>query len=248
MKYVDEKYFKEDGDYIKFIGPYMEMYVPSYYKEKELYTEYGEECQVFGLLIIQTFNDVDRKSPNPKRVLNIPVLFTSSPSDKEEATLDLVGDGNKDKYTVLKYYANDILCPLNVTQEIKSFKSFLQVMLQGKIPTILPYDIIRDIMAKNMDLNGMGFDVPESIYELIIAEIYRDKKDPTKRFGMVYGKNPKMSPFDYKTASSRTITKLNSNFSSVIFENMDEMLVSSINRTVAGKPENPSPIEEVMKY
>ena len=46
----------------------------------------------------------------------------------------------------------------------------------------------------------------------------------------------------------RQITKINSTFTGITFENMNEMLIAGINRTNRGTSENISPMEEVMKY
>ena len=67
-------------------------------------------------------------------------------------------------------------------------------------------------------------------------------------FGSVLGKDPKHSPYDYITASPREITKLESTFTGISFENMDEVLTSAVVGGKENRDENISPMEEILSY
>lgn len=248
MKFIDEKYFKDDGANIIFTGPYMEAYIPAYYFENKWAEELGDTIKVFGLFNIITFNDANGKSPNPIRCFNVPLYMVTYPSAFEVRKIDLNNTNEPELYTVLKYYPNDVFCPNRTTQELHSFEIFLNVLIGGHLPKSLSYDDIVGVWEKNRELNGINFDVSDTIYELVISEIYRSRKNPVKRFGMEMGANPKTSPYAYKTASPREITKINSTFTGITFENMDEMLTSAVVRSKEDKKENTSPMEEIMKY
>ena len=45
-----------------------------------------------------------------------------------------------------------------------------------------------------------------------------------------------------------SLTKINSNFTGVTFEDVDTMLVAGVNRTNSNGSENVSPMEQIMKY
>jgi hypothetical protein len=248
MKFIDEKYFKDENGNIVFIGPYMEAYIPAFYFEKKYAEELGDTIKTFGVFNIRTFNDPDGKNANPLRVMNIPLFLITYPSSFEVKSMDLLHNNEPEVYTVLKYYNKDVVCADSTTQNIQCFEIFLNVLLSGKLPKTLPYDAIFDIWAKNRELNGVSFDVSDTVYEMVISEIYRSRRSPVKRFGMELGENPNASPYNYRTASPREITKINSTFTGISFEYMDEMLTSGVVRAKEDKPENTSPMEEIMKY
>lgn len=248
MRFVDEKYFKAVDDNILFVGPYMEAYIPSFYFTGGKAQEVGDNIKTLGLFNIRTFEDAEGKKPNPLRLFNVPAQLMTYPTSYDAANLDLHNNGENEIYVVLKYYQNDIFCPRAIPKSIHAFESFLAVLTAGKIPASVSYDDVFDIWMKNMDVADQSYDVSDTMYELVISEIYRSRQNPVDRFGSVLGKNPKHSPLDYKTASPRDITKINSNFTGITFENVDEMLTASVNRTQTGKAENVSPMEKIIKY
>lgn len=98
-------------------------------------------------------------------------------------------------------------------------------------------------------MNGINMpDIPAVIYELIISEIYRNRKKFEERFGKTVGLNPKTSMFDYITANIRAICKYNSTFAGITFEDTDTMLTSALNTNKTGRNQTISPIEKIMKY
>ena len=248
MNFIDEKYFKVDGDNIVFIGPYMEAYIPNYFFTKGLAQEIGDAIKTMGIFNIKTFNDADKKSANPIRMLNVPIELMTYPTSYEPVQLDLHGTGESDIYVLMKYYSGDIFIPRAIPKNLKAFENFLDILTLGKIPHSVSYEDIFDIWENNRVLANVNFDVSDTIYEIVISEIYRSRKNPSEKFGSVLAKNPKHSPFDYLTASPRQITKLNSTFTGMIFENIDEMLSASVTRSKKGTPENESPMEKIMKY
>ena len=248
MKYIDEKYFKIDGDNLLFTGPYMEAYIPYYYFEKGIAEEIGTAFKTFGLFNIITYNDIEGKDPNPTRIVNIPASIMTYPSAYEIKSMSLHKGEPPSHFAVFKYNTNDIFCFQVIAKELVAFKTFLAILLGGKLPGVFPYDKIIEVWMKNMELADVSFDISDTIYELVVSGIYRYRKDPNKKFGAILAKDPNHSMYDYVTASPREITKINSTYSSVIFENMDEMLTAGINRANKGTPEVESPMEEIMKY
>ena len=242
-------YFKTQGDVIIFTGKYMEIYIPEFYFDKKAAEMIGDHFKTIGILNFRTFNSDDGTKPNPIKVLNIPAEIYTYPSGGfEDRTLDLVGKG-EDKYTVLKYYNGDTLCHSKIPQSTKSFNVILNILLQGKLPGTIPYDKVFDIWNKSFSINGVSMsDIPDVTKELVVAQIYRDKTNPGRTFAQALAKNPRLSMTDYITASPRELTISQSNFTGLIFEDLEQMLIGGINNTKSNKDELTSPLEEVMKY
>lgn len=248
MPSIASNEFKDGEDFITFSGKYMEVYIPEFYFEKSISELIGDHFRTMGILNFKTFKDIDGKQPNELKVFNIPTEIYTYPSGGYEVKeLDLVGRGAS-KYTILKYYNGDRFCHKKVASTSKSFVVVLKALLQGKLPPTIPYDIVYDIWDKSFEANNVSMDIPDIMKEMVVAQIYRDPKDMSRTFGQALAKNPKLSMTSYETANPRQLTISHSNFTGLIFEDAEQMLVSGINNTKEGKHEASSPMEQVMKY
>lgn len=246
--FIDQKYFAKNGDNIIFTGPYMEAYIPLIYFDKKCCEIIGNHFSVMGVFSFITFNDIEGKKPNPIRTMNIPVMISTFPSDNETKEIDLLNDKQPDTYLVLKYYKGDILTKDSVPQSTPVFQKFLNLLMSGKLPRTIAYKDTIEIWMKNFELNGISFDISRTVYEIVISKIYRNKNKPEENFGKLLGRDPKVSEYDYITASSREITGYSSRFSGIMFEDMDTQLISAISSTKLDKSETVSPMEQVLKY
>ena len=85
--------------------------------------------------------------------------------------------------------------------------------------------------------------------QLIIAEQARWAKDPTIPFRKKIGKmDGKVKETDYTLANMRAVASYNSTFAAMTFEDISQMLCSSINMTRQKRPQNKSPIEKVLSF
>lgn len=241
--------FKNDGKDIIFTGKYMEVYLPQYYFDKKAAEIIGEHFKTLGILNFRTFQDIDGKKPNKIKVLNLPVQITTYPSGGfEEKDMDLVGNGTTEHYFVLKYYNGDTLCAASTAASKDSFILCLNITLAGKLPATIPYDGVFDVWQNSFDMNGVSFDIPDVVKELVIAQIYRNPSNLNETFGSVVGKKPNSDMYAYKQVNQRQLAASQSVFVGLIFENFDMMLTSGLLTTKEGRNQNPSPMEEIMKY
>jgi hypothetical protein len=238
---------KNEKNEIIFQGKYMEMYIPQFYFDKNVAQSIGDHFKTLGILNFRTFTDIDGKGPSKLRTFTISTIIYTYPSGGyTEETLDLVGKG-KEKYYVLKFYNGDKLCDSEQIASLDNFRAFLDILLGGKLPGTIPYDVVIDLFNNNFALNGIDFPVPDNVKEIIISKIYRYKKDPSVAFGVVYGKNPNISPYDYITMNPRAITRMDSTYAGLTFEDFDGSVISGLLTTKQKRKEVASPMEPVMK-
>ena len=248
---MPSKFFKTDGDRIKFTGTYMEAYVPIAYFDMNIAAEYGGEyTEVLGLFNARFFSDAEGKKPiGSLETVNIPTNIKIYPTSYYEKEMSLISGQQPERYRIYRFYNGDDFTDSNIIKSSKNAEAFLKVLESGKIPRTIPYNKIFDIWTKNMVMNGVKMpDVPAANREMIVAEIYRYKKSPADRFALHIGKNPKMSQFDYIPANARTLTKYSSTFAGLAFEDIDTMITNGININRSGRKQSESPIEEIIKY
>lgn len=271
-------YFISNGNNIIVNVPYMEAYIPeslfkSIDKESEMTSAVaymdGDAVSTVGVFNVRIFeSDEQKRESVPLRTFNYPSQIKTYPtkitkqkliltnSDKENASDDapLPGDEEEDedksnKYYILHYYKGDIMMEANTEMKVSNCEKFSEMLSRGKIPNTIPYGQLQDIWAKNFQINDTSSGAPSVVMQLIIAEQARWAKNPAIPFRKKIGKmDGKVKETDYSLATMRDVASYNSTFAALTFEDIAQMICSSINMTRQHKPQNKSPIEKVLSF
>ena len=242
-----DKYLSDDGSMFKFTGHYMEIYIPMKYYESKLAETQGRIVKTFGILNCTIF-DNNMKAISSE-IINLPTTIHLHPSEIGEATIHMKNDIDPEpkKYKVCKFYKGNVVMPSSVQQDSSNAEMFIDIIFGNKLESNVPYNKLLDIWEKNLQLNNVKMSVSASILEMIISEIYRNRKNPNERFAKVIGSDPKTSPYEYRAASIREICSRNSTFAALTFEDMDAMITTSLNINKYNKKQTQSPIEKIIK-
>ena len=241
-------YFVKKNDKIVLNVPSAIAYVPVEYLDSGLLTDFGGEYyKVLGLFYIDFFSDTNAtKKILNTRIFNIPTEINIYPVSNEIKDVEI--NGVTEKYFLFKFLQNNAVTDVFIIQSSKAVESFASLLEAGKLPKV-PYDKVYDIWTTNMRLNNVLMsDVPSSSREMMVAEKYRDKSNPSLRFGIKVGKNPKISMYDYITVNARTLTKYSSTFAGITFEDFDSMVINGLIVSKSGRKQIESPIEKTIKY
>lgn len=245
-------YFKIAGEKIILDGAAsMLAYIPLDFFESNIASDYGgEHIETLGLFNIEFFSDADAtKKIGKLETLKIPTMINIYPSSSELRDIELIPGTGVISYYVFKFFKGDILTDKFIVQNSKAVERFMNLIESGKLPRTIPYDKLFDIWTMNMNMNGTEMkEVPSTSREMILAEKYRDKKNPSYRFGIRAGKDPKTSMYDYVPASARNLTKYSSTFAGITFEDFDSMVVNGLNISKTGRKQVESPMEPLIKY
>lgn len=242
-----KNFLKDDGENIIFTGAYMEAYIPEFYFEGKMAEDYGSSIQVMGIFNVRLFDE--KGNPGKLETFNVPSMINITPSETERRrNVQLIPDDDEaEDYIVAKFYKGNILMRSTLQQDASNVELFIDILFRGKIPRTIPYSQVRAIWQKNLDLNGVKLGVTSTVLEVIIKEIYRNKKKPEETFASIIGKDPTVSEYAYRRANIRQICAWNSTFAALTFEDMDAMITSSLNTKRYKKQESVSPIEKIIK-
>jgi hypothetical protein len=238
---------RDDGENVVFTGNYLEFYIPAFYFEGKLAEDFGSNVRVFGLFNIRTFDD--KNKPLKLETFNVPTMIYIHPSEIEKKDLQLIpGDDNEvESYYVAKFYKGNVIMQNSIPQDASNVELFLDILTRGKVPKTIPYGQVLQVWQKNLELNGVKLGVTSTVLEIVISEIYRNKKKPEETFAKLIGREPGTSEYAYRTANIREICARNSTFAALTFEDMDQMITSSLNINKYNKQESNSPIEKIIK-
>lgn len=214
--------------------------VPEYHYANNLVEELGPTMRLFGTVPVVIGDKITD-------MLNIPSWHNYNVYTSDTEVVDLPGEGST-KCKVFHYLKDHEVCADMIVEDASNSQLFLSQIIYGKIPATIPYNRAIALWERNQQLNSVNFGVASVVQEVVLAASYRYKKDPTKKFGMVYAKNPdKISLYDYEMASFRRICQLSSTFAGITFECFDDMVTSGINKSRTNADETYSPLEELLK-
>ena len=223
----------------------MEIYIPETYFPKLASIE-GSMIKTFGLLpcVVKDKND----KVLVQKTMNMPTTVILHFTDiyRTKANLYDYEGSEPVSYRVLKYYNKDVVMSNVVQKDSSNAEKFMELMSGGKIKNI-PYDKLLSVWQKNLELNGVNLGVPSAILELIMAEIYRNPKNPNEKFSKFINSNPGASRVHYRASNIREICSRNSTFTALTFEDFDTMMTASLNMNKYDKKQVASPIEQVIK-
>lgn len=228
---------------------YAEAYIPESLfgdpaKEATIASEFGDGIKTIGMFYMHFF-DSDENIDRDKAELytfNYPNTIITYPSEYE--TQKLVINNIEDRYRILKYYKGDVMMNSFIKQDSENCELFLKLLTSGKMPK-LEYDNLLTAWVKNFQINGLDPTVPAVIMQVIISEMCRYTKDPTKQFRKIAGK-VKTTINDYSLMSMNDVSSFSSVLSALTFERFSDKLTTSLIMTLTGQEQNKTPIEKVL--
>lgn len=248
MKGIAE--LSRQGNSVIFNGDVLNIYIPTKSFERKQAKYNGEYITTMGMFIfeIQTFEQIEKGMSGIFRRLTIPnnIDFQYTDSSKFKGKIDKYPS---DEYTVFRLEKGDkFIANVFVQQISTAVIDFVKALHGGSMPKSVSYDEILGLYHNVLELNNVNLNAPSLIYELSIAEVCRSKKDQSKPFRDAVNRKPDISRYDYVNINLNKLPMLNSTFSGLTFENMNDAIIKSLDRTETGGEEKFSPLERPIKY
>lgn len=227
-----------------FIGKKCEIYLPKYYINKTdshaIAKEIGERVNTTGIF----WYNVDGRWYE----LQLPLKFEFQFSEKRTEKLSIRPGIPAEEYIIYTLYTGDAFV-YNILhkKDLEDFtKDFLGKIIEGaKLPSSTAYSDVLPMFLNAMSASGTtNVGVASVSLEFLLSEIYRDKKNMRRPFRESYSGNE----YDYKMMRITKIPELNSTFTSLLGEDIQNQLIASVLRTREGSPDRESPVEKVIKY
>ena len=183
MAYGVPSFLKRDGDALLFNdeGQFV-FYVPEIYFDRKDAEIKGEYVNLLGILDYTIFKP-DGSNIGLKR-FNFPTVFLAKPSRIDKLkNVQLRDVVDKQDYRLLIFEKGDaVVVSVKVPQNIKNVEDFYKIFLTGKLPTTIPYDKLQNYFVDAMELNGSSYGMSLQMFGIVVSEMCRDPKDPSKAF------------------------------------------------------------------
>lgn len=248
MKQITE--LGRQGNSVIFNGDVLNIYIPSKSFDRKQAKYNGEYITTMGMFVfeIQTFAQIEKGISGSFHRLTIPnnIDFQYTDSGKFKGKIDKYPN---DEYHVFRLEKGDKFIANVFVQQISSaVVNFIKALHGGSIPKSISYDEILGLYHNVLELNNVSLKAPSLIYELTITEVCRSKRDQSKPFREAVNKNSELSRYDYVNINLNKLPMLNSTFAGLTFENMNDAIIKSLDRTETGGEEKMTPLERSIRF
>lgn len=159
-------FFKHENNKWIFVSKKLEVYIPKVYEEKDL-AIIGDDVTTIG--IIQLRID-DTYFANIMFLSKLTIEYLSYRNETEDNF----------KYIVLELQNGSAFIKNSsiVKNSNSLYDIFTLFLAHGKLPPFLTYDDIYKLFDNDSKHCGVSLKINHSVFEMIYAHIFRDKKDP----------------------------------------------------------------------
>lgn len=221
------------------------IYVPSYFFDKGLAEERGTTTVTFGILYIEVF--AKEGSTPAVYSTHIPAELNIQYSESSKTRRRFNNSKEDEEYLVFTSYNGEVVIKNAIQVESAGgFATFLKFMLFGKLPEDIKYSDLPALLIKSAESNGVNPGVTNFIFELMMTELARDKKDNSIPYRFTASKTG--NELGYETVRLNDVPSLSSVFAGISFENIDLALTRSVVNSRAGHKNAIPPTEELLYY
>lgn len=227
-------FLKQDKDSILFNGDgEFNFYIPEKFFDSGIAYYVGEAISTLGIL---TYSYKDKGKTVGPKIFNYPTRFLTRPYKVNKLKgVKLIKSTQVEDYRILCFRHGDaIIQDITVPEDVENIEAFIKLfIIQGKIPSIIPYNELQNYFIDNIAYNGSKYGISLQMFGIILSELCRDAKDIQRPFRLS-GSNDMNA---YKPISVKAVAKLISPYSAMTSENFDESIVfASLNKNKVYSP------------
>lgn len=203
------------------------LFIPEIYFDRKCAVVEGEYVQVLGVL-----NYALTPNPAPKdiRTFYFPSIFVTKPGRIEKVKKYTISKNVTADYTILHYTDNgedQIITSTKTPEDMDNVEYFFRLFVDtGNILGTIKYHDLYKYFFDSIEINGNSYNLPASLFGLMISELCRDPDDNNKPFRL--GTNIDKDPYSYESMSIKDVPTVVSPFTSLTSENFDKAVVGAI--------------------
>jgi hypothetical protein len=232
----------------------MELYLPYDYAEKsyrgyDYYQVVGTTVKFFcvgNMRFFENEKQLDTPDRLPSYTIGVPMVVTSIPSEIDTRDVVLTPGSYSRKMIVLRYFKDDIFIEnMKCLQTPNNAMILLNRLESGKLDHITP-DEAAQILQDVQSMNKANLKIPSEEEEMMIAERYRDRANPSKKARMREGEIT--SPDELVSLNMRQEAQAATTYQAITHEDINTSLITSINRYDKGIVDEPTIMEKVVRH
>lgn len=241
-------YFKQIDKSVVFDGEYMEIYIPKSNFEARMAYLKGENVETLGFFNFLVYHNGNRDPKKAEfRSLSLPFKMQFQFRKFFDIKTKIRDNIEEDSYRVFVLEKGDLFCvSTEFAKNAENTKNLVFQIHGGHLPSSIEYKKVLDCYLGTGFLNGVNYNVPSVACEIIVSELCRYKEDLTVPFRIALNKNNKLTQYDYTSISIKKLPALNSTFTAITFEDINNAIITSIKKAKNNEEEKETPVEKVL--
>lgn len=198
-------------------GYTVSFFIPEKYFDSNQVKQNGSYFDVIGIFLYNVYKNGKKEFPNNK-LFNFPTIFTCKPDRVNKISNNSIYKDDECREFIFDSENSEVISSTQCIQYATTAEIVLKMILNGRIPKIIPYDELYKIIDKSARLNGVSFNTIAGLEGIIISELCRSEKDYSKLFINEYEAG-KCKSTDYTILKLDDIPKYVSPYSALISYN-----------------------------
>ena len=224
-----------------FTGKECKIYLPSYYMSDGIAADLGHRIESMGIFVFSVDGELYD--------LRMPIKFQFEFTDVEKATMRISQGMPELEYIIYTLKNGDaFMYDVNHKQNVDDIKAdFIDKLIEkAKLSPDIKYEDVLQTFLNALEVTGyVTLGVSSVSYEFILSTLARSKRSLNTAFRKNYNGN---NSYDYKMIRITKIPELESTFTGITGEDINQQLVSGVLKTRNNSIQKESPIEKLIKY
>ena len=223
-------------------------YVGSEYRGTSYYSVIGNQVRYFALANFRVYHsqkELDDPMSCKTYVLGIPMVVLSKPTEIDTRDVRFTREGPSRRCVVLRFYKNDeFICNTAGISSSNHVMMLLGRISGGKI-TNIPPAILTRIIPDAEKMNDVSLRISPEELEMYVAERYRDPSNPKRKLRFADAKlvnSDRAVSYRMREEAMQTTT-----FQAFTHEDVNNALITSINRKRSGVYNEPTIVERIVR-
>lgn len=196
-------------------GYTIKFFVPEKYFESKYATQTGSYFDIIGIFLYNVYDKNNKEQFKENKLFYYPTIFMCKPTDINKINKNDIYED--DTYRELIFEdGSEVITSTQCIQYATTAEKVLKMLIRGRIPKIIPYEKLHNVITDSAKLNGISFSNVAALEGVIISESCRSKNDLKKPFIKEYSENPKIKNTDYTIINIDMLPKLASSYSAML--------------------------------
>lgn len=196
-------------------GYSIKFFIPEKYFESKYAIQTGSYFDIIGIFLYNVYNKNGKPEFKEHKLFYYPTIFTCKPTDINKVNKKEIYDDDNHRELLFEE-GSEIVTSTQCIQYATTAEAVLKMLIRGRIPKIIPYEKLHNVITDSAKLNGISFSNIAALEGVIISESCRSKNNLKVPFIKEYSENSNIKNTDYTIMNIDMLPKLSSAYSAML--------------------------------
>lgn len=192
----------------------VKFFIPEKYFESKYAIQNGSYFEVIGIFLYNVYDKNNNSVFKENKLFYYPTLFMCKPTEINKINKNTIYSDDTHRELIFSE-DSEVVSSIQCIQYATTSEQVLKMLIRGRIPKIIPYEKLHNVINDSANLNGISFSNIAGLEGVIVSESCRSKDDINKPFILEYANSKSVKNTDYTILNIDMIPKLVSPYSAM---------------------------------